>query len=230
RTEEDRAHSAILLVRVRREVPTQAEIDREVLPHLPVVLPKEPKCCHPVLDVLERRPTGTQVIIDAGFIEYRISRKVKDVQEVVGGTLLRPAEEVVLLITKNLDAGLYRMLSTVQREHVAPVPIILNEHCGCKPVAKSFDQTSPVSVPSVDGRLLTMRTFLVAGEARKAYRSLIDHCGTECVGSVDVCIVGEGFRRECVSECSPQLSASNISGPSLVIDMYPVLGLIEVSI
>src|SRR5262249_17010838 len=77
---------------------------------------------------------------------------------------------------------------------------------------------------------LTMRTVLVAGEARKAYRSLIDHCGTECVGPVDVCIVGEGFRRECVSECSPQLSASNISGPSLVIDMYPVLGLIEVSI
>src|SRR5262245_34981940 len=169
-THYDVAHPAILLIGVRREIPAQSQVEREILFDLPIILAEEPECGDAVLNVLNGRFAVSQVKIDAEFIHRLISREVEEVQELVARTLLWAAEQIVLLIAENLDAELQRMIAAVDREDVAPVPIVLDEERWRKAVAEAFRQSPSGS----DWRHFTVGTFLAALEPREADGGLVD--------------------------------------------------------
>src|SRR5262249_8589678 len=154
----------ILLIGIQREIPAQSQVEREILFDLPIILAEEPECGDTILNVLIGRFAVSQVKIDAEFIPRLIGREVEEVQELVARALLWPAEQIVLLVAENLNAEFQRVGAAVDREDVAPVPIVLDEERWRKAVAEAFRQPASGS----DWRHFTVGTFLAALEPRKA--------------------------------------------------------------
>src|ERR1041384_7143106 len=105
------------LERVRGEIPAQAEVDREIAFDLPIILAEKSISSRTVFQVLERRPSSARVVIDPTLGEGCLVCRwdwnsvhlgdgvavgeIEDILEAVVHTLLRAAEQVVLLIAKD---------------------------------------------------------------------------------------------------------------------------------
>src|SRR5262249_43418304 len=119
------------------EIPTRAQIQREVRLHLPVVLHEEAVGLGAVAVIFKRRAAVARIEVDVAFLKGLVLGEIKHVGEAEIGPHDGTGERRVVPIAKNLETGLKSVRAAIEGRQVPPVKVILDKNGGAEADAKS---------------------------------------------------------------------------------------------